>query len=257
MRNMSTSSGPPSAARFVPGEHIIDERGSECVLPEPRHEDLYTVQAPLDSLRANIHPSYWTPQLQFISDGKLVGEAIRMTGPNEVYVRFRHNLPEACKCTVMSFTLPKQFLIPVSCRQFVHGQQQHPASTSAMRPPITPQTPPTAGVASFASQPNDSMAMGLPTSSSHYSHNNSKYVHDHVDLHQHLGTDGEPMLCVVCGKWDTGTRGQKRKSGHKCQGCVGRASLPRLREEFGRLLKSEADDTSYASDTSVGRPVSA
>lgn len=66
----------------------------------------------------------------------------------------------------------------------------------------------------------------------------SKDHHDHVEVHH--GDEGTgPLLCVVCGCWGCPIKkpGQHRASGYKCHACVGKASLPRLRSEFQRLLK--------------------
>jgi tRNA(Ile2) C34 agmatinyltransferase TiaS len=79
------------------------------------------------------------------------------------------------------------------------------------------------------------------TSGSFHIHHNNKDHHDLVDLNQTLGEQGEPALCVVCGRWDE-TKGKKRKSGHKCNTCVGQKSLERLRLEFQRLLESETNE---------------
>lgn len=195
-----------------------------------RRDEQYTVQASLSTLRDFIPPSYFTPQLALVTDGKAVGEAIRVTGPNLIYVRF----PKNDSGFPVSFTLPRQFLIPVTCRKLAResssnlaGMVRHNSGTSMTgAPPVSP------------SPQNGTFASSAFCAQSH----NNKDNHAHVDLGQHLGNDGEPALCVVCGRWDE-AKGEKRKSGHKCRECIGKKSMERLRREFNRLLESELNES--------------
>jgi len=246
----------------VPSTSGGGSKAKPCMIVGKRRDEQYTVQASLSTLREHIPPSYFTPMLGLITDGKAVGEAIRLVGPDLIYVRFPIN---ATKHPV-SFTLPREFLIPVTCRilarqastdgpmgsrqpskDCLNGTYTFGAATSG-GVPLSPaggtglaRTLSNQSMTTSASPANLSLAGGV-------AHNN-KDRHEHVDLRQHLGAQGEPALCVVCGRWDEAPQGQKRKSGHKCKECIGKKSLDRLRSEFNRLLsteENESDDEEFA-----------
>jgi hypothetical protein len=232
-----------------------------------RRDEQYTVQASLSTLREAIPPSYFTPSLGLITDGKAVGEAIRVVGPDLIYVRF----PVNESGHPVSFTLPRVFLIPVTCRILarqastdtlsrqpskdclITNTNGTPSHGGGCHPGGNVPTSPAAGTGMVRTLSNQSMTSvsGSPASASMagmVAHNN-KDRHEHVDLRQHLGAQGEPALCVVCGRWDEAPQGQKRKSGHKCKQCIGKKSLDRLRSEFTRLLTTEensSDDEEFA-----------
>jgi hypothetical protein len=221
------------------------------LIPGKRRDGQFTVQASLAKLKENVPRSFYTPHLEHITDGKSVGEAIRLTGPDLIYVRF----PDNPSGHPVSFTLPRKFLIPVTCRplaraQSCRGMGLGGTSTSGTIGGTSliggTSMPVNYGHSIGASSMPATFGMTLPnglggSSQLHCSHNN-KDAHDPVDVGHQLGEKGEPALCVVCGMWDERPHGQKRRSGHKCQGCIGQKSLDRLRKEFQRLLESESND---------------
>jgi hypothetical protein len=108
--------------------------------------------------------------------------------------------------------------------------------SSAVALRVAPQCAP-------ASRPRRKRVFGMTlpnglggSSQLHCSHNN-KDAHDPVDVGHQLGEKGEPALCVVCSTWDERLHGQKRRSGHECQRCIGQKSLDRIRKELQRFLE--------------------
>lgn len=65
--------------------------------------------------------------------------------------------------------------------------------------------------------------------------------HNHEVLVVHGDEASDSFMCVVCGLWSPG--GEKRKSGLKCPGCVGTASMKRLRDTYRALLAPEGTAT--------------
>jgi hypothetical protein len=187
-------------------------------------EAYFTVQASAETLRKALPPGTWIAEMTNVIDGKSRGEAIRTTGGGLVFVRF----PENGSGRPLSFTIPKQFLIPASG-----------VCSRLKREGMMPDSP---RRKSGHSASRDEMGGSFASASGSTMHqHNSKEHHDLVELDLRLGAKGEPMLCVVCGTWDQG-RGQdtqKRKSGHKCLSCIGKKSMPRLRDIFGKLDADE------------------
>lgn len=219
----STSS---TTGRVSPTPHLIIGK---------RRDEQFTVQASLAKLKEHVPASYFTPSLGLVTDGKAVGEAIRIVGPDLVYVRFPDNESKH----PVSFTIPRQFLIPVTCRILARQSSRDLTRHDSKPIPVTSPASPGQNGVTFGGVSPPAASVVTPSAA------NSKDHHQHVDLHQHLGSQGEPALCVVCGRWDESS-GQKRKSGHKCRECVGQKSLDRLRREFQRLMETEANESDDA-----------
>ncbi len=211
------------------------------LVPQPQHITLLQqgavpvlVQASAQTLREELPHNSWLDDYKHVVEGKVVGYAIRETGEDLVYVKFPliqhyHGLkdeeksqpPEGkpAKLHAVSFTCPKKFLVPVAV--------------------------PTDG-----SIPTPKTVTMITASSSAVANNNKNGPKDvsNLLLQQSLvsdakskGKDGKPLLCVVCGAWNT-EGGQLRKSGFKCKNCIGVKSVARLKEAYKRIAEGEEDE---------------
>ena len=293
--NTSSSHSPPKigASPTVPSVKGVCPAG----LPT---SEAYTVQCSTECLREHIVPGLWLDEMALITNGRAVGETIRLCGPSSVYIRFKENQTGY----PLAFSLPKHVLVPycttacsaVASSTRVGGYSKsdprqdglglpdhHPHHHHMNRIGVSPTSAFASshdmhtmlmshsinhhnrreGLGSLSPIPNLNGISGNISSS--HKHNGraplaasvdsvradgitegskcvhyaamhaSKDHHDHVEVHEGLVSDA-PLLCVVCGCWGKKT-GQQRTSGYKCRTCVGKASLPRLRYEFQRLLK--------------------
>lgn len=189
----------------------------------------YTIETTPEILKEALPPGLWIRAMAAVCNGQAVGDAIRYTGDDLVYVRFT-----LATGRYLAFSCPKRFLIPRAAaplargNSFIGGSSFSPLLSASMPRPAFGQSLGTLHDARLKLKKGD-VAFEV----------NAHDAHDDVVVQ----SSAEPLMCVVCGQWAPG--GEKRKSGVKCPGCVGKASTKRLRDIYKELLETSASQASF------------
>jgi hypothetical protein len=173
--------------------------------------DFFTVQASPSTLRTHIGLSYWSPFMENVCDGKMVGALVRYTGDQLVLMQFKPaRVHRSGKRYAISISIPQEYLVPVPHHRIggVYGAEG-----------------------------------SLP-------HEGISQVQEMCPFDDGTSVQS-PHMCVVCGL--NNRAGEMRKHGYKCNVCVGKTSLRRLRDEAQRLGPQDSQSpTPSASPTTYG-----
>lgn len=140
------------------------------------------------------------------------------------------SLPPSSLVSV-SFTIPKKFLVPVT----LPSDGSIPHAKNVISAGVTIHSP---------TAQNLALTNNNTTTTTAASNVVAKLLAESL---QKTGKDGKPLLCVVCGAWNS-EGGQIRKSGFKCKNCIGKQSTARLKDTYNKLADEQGGGVGGSED---------